>query len=301
MAGRPPSAVAVRDREERKMMYGRPAPDHSYEEIRDVVLSVLSGREGSMGSPQYETLKGAVSRVFEEREERPAVAGVGGYTSSLSRRDLNLLLEVFWGLFREGIITLGVDDNNREFPWFRLSDFGRKLAESGEPYFFHDVSSYEAIVRTEIPEIDAVTLTYLKEAMQAFKSGCLLSASVMLGVAAEHTFEKLLGAIERAGTYHPTFKNVYEQRTALRKLNKFKNILDQNLSILPPPVKEDLDTNFAGITSIIRTFRNDSGHPTGKIISREQCYVLFQLFVPYCKKMYELIDVLGASAPTGRS
>ena len=43
------------------MMYGRSAPDHSYEEIRDVVLNVLSEREGSLGSPQYESLKGDVS------------------------------------------------------------------------------------------------------------------------------------------------------------------------------------------------------------------------------------------------
>lgn len=283
------------------MMYGRPAQDHSYEEIRDVVLNVLSGREGSLGSPQYENLKGAVSRVFEAREGRPPVAGVGGYAPSLSRRDSNLLLEVFWGLFREGIVTLGADDHNREFPWFRLTDFGRKLAEGGEPYFFHDVSSYEAIVRAQVPKIDQVTMVYLKEAMQDFKAGCLLSASVMLGVAAEHTFEKLLETIEHAGTHHATFRNVYEQRTALRRLNKFKNILDQNPGILPPPVKEDLDTNFAGITSIIRTFRNDSGHPTGKIVSREQCYVLLQLFVTYCKKMYELIDVFRESAPTERA
>ena len=30
--------------------------------------------------------------------------------------------------------------------------------------------------------------------------------------------------------------------------------------------------------------------PTGKIIDREQSYVLLQLFIPYCKKMYQLMD-----------
>ena len=272
-------------------MYQQPAPDHTYEEIRDLVLNILSGREGSLGSPQYDGLKSAVSWAFEEREGRSPVYGVAGYQPSLSRNDSNLLLEVFWGLFREGIITLGADDSNRQFPWFRLSEFGKRLADSQEPYFFHDVSSYETVIRTEVPEIDDVTLLYLKEAMQDFKSGCLLSASVMLGVAAEHTFSKLLEAIESNGTYFATFKNVYERRSMLRKLNKFKNILVQNQGILPASVKEDLDTNFIGITALIRNFRNDSGHPTGKIIGREQCYVNLQLFVPYCKKMYELIGV----------
>ena len=79
-------------------------------------------------------------------------------------------------------------------------------------------------------------------------------------------------------------------RTVLQKINKFKNILDQQLHNLPAEVKEDLDTNFAAILSVIRTFRNQSGHPTGKIIDREQAYVLLQLFIPYAKKMYQLMD-----------
>jgi hypothetical protein len=82
---------------------------------------------------------------------------------------------------------------------------------------------------------------------------------------------------------------VASERTILQKVNKFKNILDQQVRQLPPDVKEDLDTQFAGILSIIRTFRNQSGHPTGKIVDREQAYVLLQLFIPYCKKMYQLM------------
>jgi hypothetical protein len=52
---------------------------------------------------------------------------------------------------------------------------------------------------------------------------------------------------------------------------------------------------FSGILSIIRNFRNDSGHPSGKIIEREQAYILLQLFIPYCKKMYQMKDYFSAS------
>jgi hypothetical protein len=76
----------------------------------------------------------------------------------------------------------------------------------------------------------------------------------------------------------------------IRDRNKFKNILDQNLKALPAEIKEDLDTHFSGILSVIRNFRNQSGHPTGKIIDREQTFVLLQLFVPYCKKLYQMND-----------
>lgn len=261
--------------------------DHSYEELRDVAFDVLAGRERvTYEANQYEHLKISIAEILEYRAGKQRV-----YEANLSRHDSELFLELFWDLFRQGIITLGYNDSNREFPFFRVTSFGKKLLEGQNPYFFHDVSSYEKVILTNIPQIDNITLIYLKEAMQAFMSGCLLSCSVMLGVATEHSFLKLLDIVEANTTHGPLFKNAFSQRTILQKLNKFKNILDQNLSILPLDVKEDLDTNFSGIVSMIRTFRNESGHPSGRIISREQCYVLLQLFIPCSKKIYQLMDV----------
>ena len=267
--------------------------DHSYEEIRSAALDLLAGRErGTYSLSQYGELLSGVGEVFQRREgppqqSTPQIFGRGN--TSLSAKDRETFLEVFWSLFREGIITLGLNDSNREFPFFRLTGFGRAVAQHHQPYFFHDVSSYEKVVTTEVPNIDAVTLLYLKEAMQAFRSGCILSATVMLGVASEHTFLLLAETVANNASHAATFANVEQQRTILQKVNKFKNILDQQLSSLPGPIKEDLDTQFAGILSIIRTFRNQAGHPTGKIIDREQTFVLLHLFVPYCKKMYQLI------------
>jgi hypothetical protein len=112
----------------------------------------------------------------------------------------------------------------------------------------------------------------------------------MLGVATEHTFLMLLEKIEKNPEYQITYKSIFEQKTILQKANKFKNILDQNLNTLSAEIKEDLDTHFAGILSVIRNFRNQSGRPTGKIIDREQAFVLLQLFIPYSKKLYMLME-----------
>jgi hypothetical protein len=268
--------------------------DHSYEEIRSVALDILAGREKASCDPtQYQNLLIGIASVFERREgpvqQQPSRLLRSG-DSQLSIADRDLFLEVFWGLFREGVITLGIDDANRAFPHFRVTTFGRRLLEHGQAYFFHDVSSYEATIRKEVPKIDDITLIYLKEAMQAFRVGCLLSASVMLGVSTEHVFMLLLEQIEQNPKYSSIYTGVFEQKTILQKVNKFKNVLDQHAKELTPEVREDLDTNFAGILSIIRTFRNQSGHPTGKIIDREQVYVLLQLFIPYCKKMHQLTE-----------
>lgn len=272
--------------------------NHSYEEIRSVALDLLAGRErGPYDLNQYQHLLIGVAEVFARRDGGPQDRSYQGQgLSGLGRQsaeDRELFLEVFWALFREGVITLGLNDSNRDFPHFRITEFGKRIATHQQAYFFHDVSSYEAAIRSEVPTVDDITVLYLKEAMQSFRTGCVLASTVMLGVATEHTFLLLIEKIENNATHNPTFAGVGQQRTILQKVNKFKNIMDQELRNVPPEIKEDFDTHFAGILSIIRTFRNQAGHPTGKIIDREQAYVLLQLFIPYCKKMYQLMAHYG--------
>ncbi len=271
---------------------------HSYEEIRAAVIDILAGREKTAYSPdQFQNLLVGVSEVMERRsmsQTQPtqgrSVPITRGGSLTLDHNDRDLVREVFWDLFRQGIITLGINDSNREFPFFRISTTGERILNNQHSYFFHDVSTYEQLIKNEIPAIDSITVIYLKEAMQAFRVGCVLSSSVMLGVATEHTFNLLIETIENNSKHAPTYKNVNKERGILRRLNKFKSILDTQSNTLSQTIREDLDTHFAGILSIIRNFRNQSGHPSGHIIDREQCYVLLQLFIPYGRKMYQLID-----------
>src|SRR5258706_6025112 len=121
----------------------------------------------------------------------------------------------------------------------------------------------------------------------------MLSSSVMLGVAAEHTFILLLEAAEKSPSNRTAFAAVRQERTILPMINKFRRILDQRLKTMPAEIREDLDTRFSGILSVIRTFRNQSGHPSGEILDRDQAFVNLQLFIPYCRKMYQLKAHLG--------
>ena len=126
--------------------------------------------------------------------------------------------------------------------------------------------------------------------MQAFHAGCILSATVMLGAAAEHTFVLLLEKLEQSPQHQTVFASVFKQGSLFRKINQFRKVLEQQAHSLPPEILEDLGTRFLGIQSIIRESRNESGHPTGKIPSREQTFVLMQLFIPFAKKLYQLMD-----------
>jgi hypothetical protein len=100
--------------------------NHSYEELRNVAFDLLAGRErGSYGINQYQHFMIGVAEVLESRARNQIVAN-----ARLSSHDSELFLELFWDLFRQGIITLGYNDSNREFPFFRVSSFGKKLLEN---------------------------------------------------------------------------------------------------------------------------------------------------------------------------
>ena len=265
--------------------------DHSYEEIRSTVLAILLGNSEYRGSPpeQFMSLHLAVAEVLRERASEPDSRQHSG-DAQLSYADGEFVREVFWDLFVQRVITLGSDDCNSDYPHFRLTGSGEKLAKCQQPYFFHDVSSYENIIRTEIPQIDEHILLYLKEAMQAFRSGCILSATVMLGVATESAFLLLLDTIDGNPDERDKFKSCRKGHAIYTKIEAFRRVAQSQKTALGHAIWESLDINMSCAMDLIRRFRNDSGHPSGRIISREQCFNLLHLFIPCCKKIYELID-----------
>src|SRR5262249_14977514 len=107
---------------------------HTYEEIRDVVIEVLLrpppdtvtrfARNGFPG------LVAGVGVVFFQREDRQVLPTDGDRLHPLDRE---LVRDVFWDLFRQGIITLGINDANPAWPWYRLSHFGEKALQGGLP------------------------------------------------------------------------------------------------------------------------------------------------------------------------
>ena len=130
--------------------------DHSYEEIRSVVLDILAGRERVSYEPsQYTNIETGVGEVFGRREgQSTQTSSIFGGERRLSAHDADLFMEVFWDLFRQSILTLGHDRANKEFPFCRVSHVGKRILENQQVYFFHDVSTYESLIKTQIPSID---------------------------------------------------------------------------------------------------------------------------------------------------
>lgn len=263
---------------------------YSYEEIRQVVFDISSGRENGAhvsAIDQFISLENAVAKTFVVRDGA-SPSDMAVHNARLSDSSSEDFREVFWDLILQQIIVPSINRDNPNLPFFKVTSRGKKYLDQDEAYFFHDVASYESRIRESIPDIDDLTLLYLKEAMQAFRSGCLLSSVVMLGVASENEFLMLINTLEASSKWERIFKKVFKQRFILGKINSFQTALESMPDPLPSRLTEDLETTLGGVHSIIRNHRNDSGHPTGIIMKREQCFVLLQVFIPYAKKLHEL-------------
>jgi hypothetical protein len=265
------------------------AKQHSFEELRDTVVDVLHG--GKSGN-QYMTLVEQTARLINQREGSTANLGTGmayqGAAAALHPRDLDNILEIFWDLFRQGVITLGLNDSNPQWPFFRLSRFGQSEG-ARQPFRFHDTTSYIAMITKAVPDILPATRMYLEEAVAAFYSGCFLAATVMLGVAAEAEFLRLIEVANVNSAIGKSFDQAKKERFIRAKIEAFRRALAPHLKTLPSAAAEDLDINLNAVQSIIRIARNEAGHPSGAPPpSREQVYVNLQIFVHYADQVGQL-------------
>jgi hypothetical protein len=214
--------------------------------------------------------------------------------AQLSPGDMDQFQKIFWDLFRQNIITLGNrEDPNSAFPFYHVTNSGRKLLETDGSCFFHYLMSYEKTIRENISGIDDLTVTYAKEAMQAFIVGCRLPSSVMLGVALEYSLDALYEKVSRNEEYARHFHSVPKEKTALGKFNKFRQKLIDKKHNLSEKLNIDLDTDLDMILFMLRNYRTGSGQPQENVLSREQCYVNLQLFIPCCKRIYALTEFFG--------
>jgi hypothetical protein len=266
---------------------------HTYEEIREVVVDILLKREGVTFDPsQFGHLTSGTAEVFARRTAQSGQPYDRHQQHRLHPYDAELVRDVFWDLFRQGFITLGMNDSNPMWPFFRLSHFGEQTLQNQSPYRFHDTSSFVAMVKKEVPDIPPDSVAYLDEAVAAFYAGCLLASCVMLGVAAEAEFIRLVDVAANSAVHGSAFAPVQKATLIRQKITKFQNSIKPLLPSLPKDAAEDLDTNLTAIQSVLRIARNDAGHPTAAKLEREQVYVFLQLFVPFARQLMRLRKAL---------
>jgi hypothetical protein len=125
----------------------------------------------------------------------------------------------------------------------------------------------------------------------------------MLGAASEgivlELFRRFVTALKASNI--PEAQSVEDkiekEQSVYRKYEVFRKHFDSLVKPrLPSELGDDLNLQFDGVFNLIRFYRNDAGHPTGTRIERMSAFTSLVLFVPYCKRVEDLIDWLGANS-----
>lgn len=171
-----------------------------------------------------------------------------------------------------------------------ITSYGKKvLAE--EDVIPHDPENFIRSFKEKVPDIDEIIMIYLIESVQTFRNNNLLSSSVMLGVASEAAFNILYLSITKSltGPKQTKFEKLKNNISIKIKFDELMKELIRIETLLPREISENLESEIRGVFNLIRYQRNDSGHPTGKKVSRDEVFTSLRLFKIYCSKLYQLV------------
>ena len=262
---------------------------HSYEELREVVINIFLSADKN-GVDRFEKLleRTALELARDGGPEDGRRHFAHGAAAQLHPDDADLVLEIVWDLFRQGIVTLGLNASHPGWPWLRLSRFGECVLHQGL-YRFHNKAEFMKALRSEAIDLSPDAAVYLREAVAAFYTDCLLSTCVLLGVAAESEFLRLLDVAKNSRTYGKYFSRIGDGLAIRAKILRFGEAIKPILTLLPEPATRGLGDALNTAQSIIRTARNEQGEPSGASPpSRDQVYVYLQLFIPLAEQLMRL-------------
>lgn len=234
-------------------------------DVRQIVLShLVSGGSNRFGEPYL---------VTEVKRE-----------SGSSR---SVVWEALWSLVGDGLLyldTAGQQSGTDNWRWI-LSENGKLAAEGGswEP---REPDGFIRRLRQEIPRLDPGIEMYFQEALGSFSARCFLASSVMLGVAAERSFQLMAtnfsesglpGADQMTKVLANPGKHHYAQWIEFRKR------IEPLRPSLPNGVGDNL--SFDAIADLIRVTRNEAGHPSGRQIDEDTARVHLTIAPVLLRKM----------------
>jgi len=244
-------------------------------------------------SLQGATLVAEVNKVAADEGLKPQNSADPN-AKGISNEEYERIGEVVSNLISEGVLMWRFQRGQTGPPFLRITEYGKKVIDSGE-LIPHDPHNFLSSFQEEIPEANNLVLKYLSESVETYRDRHILSSSVMLGVASEAAFYDLFDQL-RITLTNPVKQKKFEKLKddiSLRK--KFDSTIAEIKGLkrlLPSKLQENIESNMEGIFNLIRNQRNDSGHPTGKDISREGIFGHQLLFKMYCRDLYDLVNWL---------
>ena len=107
----------------------------------------------------------------------------------------------------------------------------------------------------------------------------------MLGVASEKLFLDLLDAFKQSlpPDVQKKLEDATNNRSVARQWAEFRKRFSSALGQLPNDLQDEIDTLLD--VTLIRATRNQSGHPTGRLVDRDTMFAHLQLFRTYARRV----------------
>jgi hypothetical protein len=276
----------------------------TYEQFRSLVVRVVARfRSGQIAD--LTTYLASASITFGIVQPPPTVQeprghdrGIRFYDVLLARKDIIRTNSIIWDLIIEGVIRPGNGETMDDLPFYHVTEFGSsRITHEGERPTPYDPDGYLAKLKDTIPTIDPIIITYLDEASRTFRINCLLSSAVTLGCAAEKGMLLLMDAY--ADSLLPDRGKRFRDKIAGKFIKGQVDEFDKALKnhVLPSDLAENLETSLDGIFALIRSTRNDAGHPKGVPMDRDLAYSTLTMFPHYVEKVYALMAWFKNNAP----
>ena len=209
----------------------------------------------------------------------------------VQKHDENRVREIIWDLITERILTIG-DYHNDTWPWLSLTEFGENSINSNQP-IPNDTTGYLRRIKRDISQLDNIIETYLIESIRTYNINQLLSSTITLGCASERALIILIELFEQTfidNIKKQNFSKKVEGKFIKTQFDEFDKSVKVILNNLPYDLRENYTNTLTGVFQMIRYNRNSAGHPTGKSVDKETLFANLQVFIPYCKYIYDLMD-----------
>jgi len=146
--------------------------------------------------------------------------------------------------------------------------------------------------------LDAIEKLYLYEACECAIRNNRLAASTMLGCAAEYLLSQLCSSYHEylkknsSQKEQETFeRKVINAKSAYSRLDEFEKRVNSNATLFEKFGFENPKLNF-NFLDVIRKVRNESGHPSGNVVSSEELQMTIGNYQHFLKRAHTLIEEL---------
>jgi len=263
-----------------------------YQQVLALVLGELKGLPKS----QYAELGEAVVRLAV-RKGLLADPGDGrrgpGYQGSTDRIH-EFVRQALWECVVKGVVVPGMDRHNQNWPWYRVTERGQRIIDSGSPQPY-DRDGFVAHFRKTVPSADPIVDGYFIESVEAFNAGCHRASAVMLGVASEQLVLVLIESFTAAMTDGGKKSKFEKELERAWQINVRYRALKERLDLmvdakkLPAEYAEAVGNELGGVFEMLRRYRNTSGHPNlPGSVEADTVFLNLRTFIEYARRVLDL-------------